>query len=337
MEAILNLKKSGKDWTRQYDDYHEANMRLFWYWIAERQEIFHKRYILKQPQPWTEDEIFKTFKFTNTYRELDRGTVYYIENILPTPWTIDGNEVRNRAMFADLVYRTLIYRHFNNIPTWEAIKGIHYHINDDGTTEPDWPKIEDALWQLPRAYTNAHVVTGFQWAGSYSKIENSMWLLKYWWENKEKIGLDLWIRKDDMGESWDYLVKEVPGFGGFTAYEVVVDLSYSNLTYYDEDSWVNPGPGCRRGLNRIWPGIGNNRTTCRAAIQHLRENQQGYLSQFGLTLHGKELTLRNIEHSLCEFSKYAKAYYGEGRPRNKYVPCKPEEELVFEDEHSGGS
>lgn len=330
LKAALELKKSGKSLTTQsnywLDFEDEANMQLFWYWIAERQRIWYKRYILKQPAPWTEDPIFQTFKFTNAYREMDRGTIYYIENILGHHSPGDS-EVRNRDIFALLVYRTLVYRHFNNIPTWEAIKKIPMV-----ESVPDWLAIEDALWELPRAYTNAHVVTGFQWAGSYSKIENSMWLLKYWWNNRDNIGLDLWIRRDDMGESWDYLVKEVPGFGGFTGYEVVVDLSYSDFTLFDDDQWVNPGPGCRRGLNRLFPGIGNNRTTCRTAISYLRENQQRYFDRFGINFikyQGKELTLRNIEHSLCEYSKYAKAYYGEGRPRNRWIYDASKPELVY--------
>ena len=40
-------------------------MRLkdFYEFINERQNIWHRRFVLKQPYPWTQDDILLTFKF----------------------------------------------------------------------------------------------------------------------------------------------------------------------------------------------------------------------------------------------------------------------------------
>lgn len=292
----------------------EDNMRLFWTFIHERQEIFHKRYILEEPAPWTEDWILNQFKFTNVYRELDRGTLYFLEEIAPKCESI-----------GELLFRTFTYRHYNHIPTYKVIEKMLW-------PEPNFDDIEYALLRLDRVYTNAHNVTGFQWAGSVSKVENSVYLMKMWWGMLDETLEMMSELGDSMEQSWDYLVKEVPGFGGFTAYEVVVDLSYTNLVSYTEDDWANPGPGCRRGLNRIYPGLGQNRSSCLSKIKELRRDQRSYFERYELPFkfyNGRELTLRNIEHCLCEFSKYAKAYYGEGRPRNNFTACSPSLELIY--------
>jgi hypothetical protein len=224
--------------------------------------------------------------------------------------------------FQEIVFQTFIYRHFNNVDTWPVIAKYVW--------DRDWRGMESALLQLPKVYTNAHNVTGFQFAGAISKVENSMYLIQnLWYTQLDKIAGELWLRRHDMGKSWDYMRSEVPGLGGFTAYEVVVDFSYSPITGYNDDDWVNPGPGCRRGLNRVFPGLGNNLDVCRGKIKWLREHQREFLPEDFYFWEGRELTLRNIEHCLCEYSKYAKAYWNEGRPRNKFSACPPGEELVY--------
>lgn len=286
----------------------ERNMYLFWYWMSERQEIFHKRYILKQDPPWTEDTIFQTYKFTNVFRSLDRGTVFWKENIMDV-WmrVFDGPE----HAFKQILFDTLVYRHFNYIKTWQAI--------EQPVRLRRWDKVFSTLWNLDRVYTNAHNVTGVRWDDSDIKVENSMFLLKTWDRHLDAYTEALKNCKT-MEEAFDYVKANIIGYGGFTSYELVCDLSYLPFTPYTEDEWANPGPGATRGLNRIWPGIGKNKAVLLDAMKYLRDHQDDFLKEFNLPFkeYPSRLTMRAIEHSLCEFSKYAKAYWDEGRPRNKY-------------------
>jgi hypothetical protein len=115
--------------------------------------------------------------------------------------------------------------------------------------------------------------------------------------------------------------------GSFLAYEIAVDLMYPNV-YYDytivpftENDWANPGPGCQRGINNIFKERGGN--SYLDIMKYLRDIQKAEFKRLKLDmkfLDGRLLTLRNIEHSLCEFHKYYKAYKGFGRPRNYYTP-----------------
>lgn len=51
-----------------------SNIKDFYGWINERHSIFLKRQAGEE-WPWTDDEILRKYKFTNVFRQLDRGTV----------------------------------------------------------------------------------------------------------------------------------------------------------------------------------------------------------------------------------------------------------------------
>ena len=55
-------------------EYGSSELETFWYWINERQRIYDMR-AAGQAKPWTKDEILQQYKFTNAFRQLDRGTV----------------------------------------------------------------------------------------------------------------------------------------------------------------------------------------------------------------------------------------------------------------------
>ena len=58
--------------------------------MVERQEIWFKKEILKQPYPWTEDDRLKKGFFTNVYRDEDKTTkaVFKVLDTLKEPYLI---------------------------------------------------------------------------------------------------------------------------------------------------------------------------------------------------------------------------------------------------------
>src|SRR5436190_20533188 len=52
----------------------------YWYFAAERQEIFFKK-LQNSPPPWTNDQILIRHKFTNSYRASDRVSQYMIRHV----------------------------------------------------------------------------------------------------------------------------------------------------------------------------------------------------------------------------------------------------------------
>jgi len=95
------------------EDINDENLNLFFSSMFERQEIWYKRFILKQPRPWTKDKIFEG-KFTNVYRELDRHSQWQIQNIFL--------DKRNDKL--NLVWKIMLFRIFNKPELFEFIKGI---------------------------------------------------------------------------------------------------------------------------------------------------------------------------------------------------------------------
>jgi hypothetical protein len=76
-----------------------------------------------------------------------------------------------------------------------------------------------------------------------------------------------------------------------------------------------------RGANLIFP----QRKDYLAIMRELRDTQADHFARLFLpwdeVAYEKrpQLSLRGIEHSLCEFQKYHRGYTGTGRPRNEFV------------------
>ncbi len=82
---------------------HSQNLQTFWYYITERHAIFHKKHLKKLPLPWTDDQILREYKFTNVFRDLDPGTIYITDRIIPV---LKGDT-------SNLLFNLIIYRLFN--------------------------------------------------------------------------------------------------------------------------------------------------------------------------------------------------------------------------------
>jgi len=131
---------------------------FFVYWIAERQNIFWKRYNNVYP-PWTNDDVFKRVKFTNVYRILDRSSQDLLQRVI-----YNGKQYSKR----DMLYRIIVYKHFNHPPTWTRL------IEEFGDVTLDVPKQEilDFLTSLSNSiYNKAYMLTsGFTKGKKYSKF-----------------------------------------------------------------------------------------------------------------------------------------------------------------------
>jgi hypothetical protein len=57
----------------------------FWAFVQERQAIWHRRFVLQQPRPWTDDQVLQKEHITNVYRWLDPGTQYAIQALNAAP------------------------------------------------------------------------------------------------------------------------------------------------------------------------------------------------------------------------------------------------------------
>lgn len=80
--------------------------------IYDRQEIWHRRNVLKLPAPWSTDEILRNYRFCNVYRELDGGTLAL------TKYLTDESISVGKKLF-----NIVAYRFFNRRDTIENLFG----------------------------------------------------------------------------------------------------------------------------------------------------------------------------------------------------------------------
>jgi hypothetical protein len=119
---------------------------------------------------------------------------------------------------------------------------------------------------------------------------------------------------------WLWL-RKYPFFGPFHSYEMVTDLRYTALMDRAPDimTWANPGPGCRRGLNRIH---GRHKDTATPRDQLIQELQElVVMANSDPNCWPKDWPrweMREAEHTTCEADKYERVRLGEGTPRGVY-------------------
>lgn len=276
---------------------NEEVLADFWYFVQERHNIWYRRFVNKDDRPWTKDKTLRDYFFTNVYRELDRGSLYLTEEILC--------KIKKPQ---DKLFNILIYRYFNHIPTYEFLTGdLGYVPLGDWRWKIEAKRLKKWKAKGNQVFTSAFTVTGNRFGGFEDKIDNVCWLID--WLQNEIYPHDNWKRIWNAKTMEDAFtqVKLLKGFGAFLAYEIVIDINYGHGRW-GEDNFVNTGPGAYRGLTHVFHGL--ERRQGSRAIRWLWKRQP-------VVHHGSRLSLRNIEHSLCEYQKYVKRREGKrgGRAR----------------------
>lgn len=325
----------GYEWAQYYKTpegvvINWENMGLYWYWIAERMNIWYNRTILRKLRPWTNDPILQEYSFTNVIRDLDKGTILYINNILkkidePVPDLVKRKK--------EIVLNTMIYRLFIRKETMDAI-GWFFELDKWDT---QWTKAKAELRKIKKSgepvFHNAYYINDLHAASpspdNHDKTENAINLIETFWKPRLDEIYEF-VTSHDMKDTLDFL-STLCCVGLFTAYEWVCDFALCHrhtknvIVPWDDDSYVNVGPGNKRGLDYIFINKGNlSYHQCnfylRASWKHYMQRYGYYdrfVSQLPAFMQG-DVNLRVIEHDLCEVSKYLSAYYEVGRPKAKF-------------------
>jgi len=106
------------------------------------------------------------------------------------------------------------------------------------------------------------------------------------------------------------------GMGDFSAYQLLLNLTYSNVINFSESDFVVAGPGALSGLSKLFgdsmaraiqavPGIQVD------VMRWLQVTQNEHFKRLGLYFSGLgpdrlPMQLCDIEHTLCEVDKYAR-------------------------------
>lgn len=263
----------------------EDGLNRFFAFSRERHAVYLRRRAGRE-RPWTTDPVISKYRFTNIFRELDRTTIWFRENVR-------DHYTRDPAC----ILATLVFRLFNRISTAEFIfkQGDFIDGSPFEALLAGWRRGEDPhklTKDLGEKIRRAIPAPGPYVTGAYiiktpegmTKLDGVLWIIaeamrgelkarstaeranptkyaslldwgRYMLETNEPLHLETAV-------AW---LERLPFIGHFTAYEIVTDLRHTALLDRAPDimTWANPGPGCRRGIKRVVGGdkrayIGND-------------------------------------------------------------------------------
>ena len=281
----------------------------YWYFAAERQEIFSKKMSGLQ-QPWTNDEILSTYKFTNAYRASDRVSQYLIKNVI---YSDNYNE-------EDLLFRILLFKIFNKISTWEILENKLGEISYKTYDFDAYSQILSETIQKQSIYSAAYIMpSGGNCFGYNKKHQNNLKMLeKIMGTNSIKQILSAQKMQDVF-----LILREFPMLGDFLAFQYAIDINYSELINFSEMSFVVPGPGAYSGIQKCFSDFGGLNEVDLICL--MAEKQEEEFAKRGIefkTLGGRKLQLIDCQNLFCEIDKYSRVAYPDIKSKQARIKIK---------------
>ena len=254
----------------------------FFAYARERHATHLRRSASMLREDWTKDPILRAYRFCNIFRELDRTTIWFRENV--------RDRLRDDP---EVLLATVLFRWFNRIETGEAIflqKGLSSFESEPCTVATAWDLRHGAKAKWFADHLRKTILhyrgDGPYVTGSYiiktpdgkSKLDGVLWCieqfllqdfpvpgdrdgflgssepLSFQWRGAAEamLGCTRIGQSWSLESTWKWL-RQFPYLGDFMAYEIVTDLRHTALLDRAPDTmtWANPGPGAMRGLNRI--------------------------------------------------------------------------------------
>lgn len=266
--------------------------------IRERHSIYIKKEA-GEPKPWTKDPILRGYRFCNVYRELDTQTKWLYEI-----WGKNGKQKDKDYWFACVVFR---------LTNWsETAKQLGYPV-------PWNPKhfiytLETRKRLGQKIYSGAYTIST-NGVAQEKHLYLEAQLTKIW-KDREKIR----YKKGETLQAFYERLQKYNTMGSFLAAQVVADMKYIGDALNAPDWWtfVAPGPGSERGLNRVFNRPINKSWPPQAWVNGLRELQIMGVDPLIEKYDMPRLSAQDLQNCLCEFDKYERVRLAEGRPRSTY-------------------
>ena len=300
-------------------------LRLYWYWAAERQNIFFAR-LAGRSEPYTDDPILQEYKFTNAYRASDRVSQYLLRNVV---YPQDGIEYTPE----DMVFRILLFKRFNLISTWQWVEKHFFPVTLANFNLDRYVQIFDQLRQQERSIYNTCYNAGRVQGPYPDKHGNHLLALK----QAEQSGLFQRILEASSLRRVANLIQDIPGVGSWLAYQFAIDLNYSPYINFSENDFVVCGPGAKSGISKCYGDIPSS--GYEDAVRHMVDVQDWLPAQYGYdfkNLFGRPLHLIDCQNIFCELAKYTRISHPHLSDKRKtvrfrfvYDPGKPQIEPFY--------
>ena len=294
----------------------------FFEFVYDRQEVWHRRNVLKTPAPWSADEVLQNYRFCNVYRELDGGTLAL------TKYLSDKTVSAEKKLF-----NIAAYRFFNRRDTIEKLFG--------GLLEPKsfdfgfYEKRFDACKREGSLFSNAYLISSHPYNASYRPKDKHIQILLMLADLAGKMS-DFCRELSEAPAACGLSVVEkyVAMAGPFLSGQILLDATYAgNIVGYTANDFLVVGPGAHWGLNIIFGRKLNKREAeekCRYLYSVQAEEMEKLQNRTGKNWDavrwqnpdycgGRYLALHDIQNSLCKFRKYWRLKNGEKAKKRYYV------------------
>lgn len=301
---------------------NEDIVRWHHLYLTERHEIYKKKEIEKLPAPWTEDEVFLNYRFTNIRRELDKESQWLIKNICTADISLK-----------DKILNCILFRTYNKKSTLELINAPILNVQD--LTEEDIQRYKEIFKRKSKEdssyvfFTSVFNTGGLKKGNAFVKepfcrktatlvdslgniihkdaeyvfcrdLANSRedYDILEWEKNIPTRMIRFIKHESDIGiyediiscetqeEVFNRLLK-VSGLGYFLAYQIFVDLTYIPEFPFSENEFVISGPGCSSGLDMYFKD--NDGLSYEEQLFWLRDNLEAVWDKYSLKYYPNEL------------------------------------------------
>ena len=266
---------------------------VLWSFAFERHRIYLRR-LAGAIYPWAKDPVLTEYKFTNAFRAADRVSQYLIELVYSDP---DASE-------DTLFLRTLLFKIFNKIDTWNRIVG---NLGIPVAPEFDYEACGNLLDKYRRdrisIYSGAYIMPSGGRSGA-PKHRMHLNLIRRMLDDNLPGRLG---ETESLAEAYGLLLA-YPTLGPFLAFQYAVDLNYTKLMNHSERDFVVAGPGALDGLSKCFKSLGDYSPA--DTIVWLSDIQTEEFSRTNLDfdgLWGRPLQPIDVQNLLCEVSKYTRA------------------------------
>lgn len=260
----------------------------FIYWVRERHNIFLRRRS-GMPNPWTDDEILRSYRFCNVRRMNDKVSIWLLEN-----W------YKPYFNHPNMLYAVALAR-FLNLPQTLAEVGFPEVWNETA--------IKKALYARKSrgdvTFNGAYIVRG---GDGKDKIDG---VVSYF--VRPLVDDPPVINTNSMEETWGALRNRY-GFGSFTAGQVVADLRWAMKgSWTDKMNWAPAGPGSIRGMNRLQSRPIGQVLTQDQFLSELRCLMGTVIKKLPQVT--STLECHDYQNCLCEFDKYERVLHTDRKLR----------------------
>lgn len=289
--------------------------------VVERHRIWEQRQA-GAPQPWTDDPILATRKFTNVFRVLDPGTQFLLTDLFEPD--LDPR---------DTLMRAFLYRHTGRVETWQLLE-----VTTGYPTVYNLAEVQ-SVWQSYRGktrsqrrgttvggvnvqkdgerpiFTGAYLVFPQSGTPGTDKLESILDLTqRLFTPGSLQDIVPAWLKAKTQAERFR-LLRQNKGVGDFMAMQVLTDWGYQ-CGEDREDEFLVPGPGSIKGAKAIDP------TAKTMDVVHRVVKEVQALPDCPALGYRRPSLMDIGSNLLCEWSKYTR-FRGQPVPAKIYQPAHP--------------